>query len=126
MDRRQFLAGCAIVPLVGSVMRPIGATEGSARRFLERVRPSSPDWPSDEAWDRLRQAVGGRLLTVETPLSACQRPDEAEACATVFRELKNPYYIRDQVGITQTLGWIDGWTHEPSVYAVAARQTSDV
>ena len=126
MDRRQFLAGCAIVPLVGTVMRPIGATGDSVGRALERVRPTGPDWPSDEAWDRLKQAVGGRLLTVETPLSACRRPDAAEACATAFRELKNPYYIRDQVGITQTLGWIDGWTYQPSVYAVAARQTSDV
>jgi len=128
MDRRQFLTGCAIIPWIGpeAFLRPAAATEGVTGRALERVRPSSPDWPSDEAWDRLKEAVGGRLLTVETPLAACRRPDSAEACATLFKELKNPYYIRDQVGVTQTLGWIDGWTFKPSVYAVAARQTSDV
>lgn len=127
MHRRRFLAGCAIVPLVGPgrLFRP-AAAEGAARRTLERVRPSSPDWPSDEAWARLKDAVGGRLVKVETPLAVCRQPDGAEACATLFKELKNPYYIRDQVGVTQTLGWIDGWTFQPSAYAVAARQPSDV
>lgn len=128
MNRRQLLAGCAIVPWIGpcALFRPASAMEGVTGRALERVRPSSPDWPSDQAWDRLKQAVGGRLAKVETPLAACRQSDSAEACTALFKELKNPYYIRDQVGITQTLGWIDGWTYQPSVYAVAARQTSDV
>jgi FAD/FMN-containing dehydrogenase len=107
------------------LFRQAAATQGATGRTL-RVRPSSPDWPSEDAWDGLKQAVGGRLVKVETPLAACRQPDGAEACATLFKELKNPYYIRDQVGITQTLGWIDGWTYQPSAYAVAARQSSDV
>jgi FAD/FMN-containing dehydrogenase len=128
MHRRDFLAACAIVPLVGPgpFLRPAGAADVAAGRAIERVRPSSPDWPSDQAWDKLKQAVGGRLLRVETPLAACRQPDGLEACATLFKELKNPYYIRDQVGVTQTLGWIDAWTYQPSVYAVAARQASDI
>jgi FAD/FMN-containing dehydrogenase len=128
MNRREFLAACAIVPVVGPgpLFRPARATEGAVGRTLARIRPSSPDWPSDQAWEQLKQAVGGRLVKIETPLAACTQPDGAEACATLFRELKNPYYIRDQVGITQTLGWIDGWTYQPSAYAVAARQASDV
>jgi len=128
MNRRQFLAGCAIVPLTarGQLFRQAVAMEGGAGRTLQRVRPSSPDWPSDEAWGKLKDAVGGSLVKVETPLAACRQPDGVEACATLFKELKNPYYIRDQVGITQTLGWIDGWTYQPSAYAVAARQSSDV
>jgi FAD/FMN-containing dehydrogenase len=40
--------------------------------------------------------------------------------------LKNPYYIGDEVGLTETLGWVDGWTSQPSVYAVAARSTADI
>jgi FAD/FMN-containing dehydrogenase len=47
-------------------------------------------------------------------------------CAQVFKELKNPYYLGDEVGLTQTLGWIGGWTSKPSAYAVAAQTTSDV
>ena len=87
-----------------------------------RVRPSDPEWPSADAWEQLNQAVGGRLIKVQTPLEACRAQTDADACAALFKELKNPYYIRDQVGVTQTLGWIDGWTYAPSVYAVAARQ----
>lgn len=34
--------------------------------------------------------------------------------------------LPDEVGLTQTLGWVDGWTSRPSVYAVAARTTDDV
>jgi FAD/FMN-containing dehydrogenase len=128
MDRREFLVACAIAPLFGPgpFLRSAGAAEGAAGRAIERVRPSSPDWPSDQAWDQLKQAVGGRLIRVEPPLAACRQPDGLEACASLFKELKNPYYIRDQVGVTQTLGWIDAWTYEPSVYAVAARQASDI
>jgi FAD/FMN-containing dehydrogenase len=44
----------------------------------------------------------------------------------VFKELKNPYYLGDEVGLTQSLGWVDAWTSQPSVYAVAARTTDDV
>lgn len=41
-------------------------------------------------------------------------------------ELRNPYYIGDQPGLTQTLGWVDAWATQPSVYAVAARSAQDI
>ena len=44
----------------------------------------------------------------------------------MFKELKNPYYLGDEVGLTQSLGWIGAWTSRPSVYAVAAETTKDV
>ncbi len=47
-------------------------------------------------------------------------------CTEVFKELKNPYYLGDEVGLTQSLGWVDAWTSQPSVYAVAAKTTADV
>ncbi len=52
-------------------------------------------------------------------------PDSA-ACRDIFGQLKNPYYIRDQAGLTQTSGWADAWTSTPSAYAVVVRQTADV
>ena len=48
------------------------------------------------------------------------------ACAQLFKSIKNPYFIGDEVGLTQSLGWIDAWWSMPSVHAVAARRTDDV
>jgi FAD/FMN-containing dehydrogenase len=48
------------------------------------------------------------------------------SCAQIFKELKNPYYLGDEVGLTQSLGWVDAWTSRPSAYAVAAETTDDV
>lgn len=47
-------------------------------------------------------------------------------CKHVFESLRNPYYIGDQAGVTQTLGWVDAWATKPSVYAVAARNAGDI
>ena len=71
-------------------------------------------------------AVDGRLLKVESPLAVCQDAPQGASCAELFRELKNPYYIRDAVALTQTTGWVDAWTSTPSAYAVAATRTADV
>jgi FAD/FMN-containing dehydrogenase len=125
MNRRQFLTGSALVPMLGPIsLFPTPAL--AAEPPLQRLRPSDPRWPSLDTWETLNRAVGGRLTKVETPLSACAELADAQACAALFQKLKNPYFIRDQVGLTQTLGWVDGWTFKPSAYAVAARHTSDV
>ena len=58
--------------------------------------------------------------------SACREAPDGAACGDLFKELKNPYYIGDNVALTQTAGWVDAWESEPSVYAVAAATTGDV
>ncbi len=63
---------------------------------------------------------------MQSPLAACRAAPGSPACDEVVRRLKNPYYLGDQPGLTQTSGWVDGWTSAPSVYAVAARETADV
>jgi FAD/FMN-containing dehydrogenase len=75
---------------------------------------------------QLNQNVAGRLLKVQSPLAACIGAPSDAACAEVFKELKNPYYLGDSVALTQSLGWVDAWTSRPSVYAVAAEATADV
>jgi FAD/FMN-containing dehydrogenase len=40
--------------------------------------------------------------------------------------LDNPFYIGDQPGLTQTLGWADAWITKPSIYVVAARNADDI
>ena len=63
---------------------------------------------------------------MESPLAACQKEPNGVACQEVLKQLKNPYYIGDQPGLTQTSGWVDAWMSAPSVYAVAATRTEDV
>ncbi len=90
------------------------------------MRPSDPAWPDAASWARLNQDVGGRLIKVSSPLDPCRAAPEGAACRDLFHELKNPYFIGDQVNLTQTTGWVDAWTTQPSAYAVAAETARDV
>lgn len=92
---------------------------------MSRVRPGDSAWPSEASWDRLSREVGGRLAKVQSPLAACLEAPSSPSCAHVFKELKNPYFLGDEVGLTQSLGWVDAWTSRPSAYAVVARTTDD-
>jgi FAD binding domain/Berberine and berberine like len=121
MNRRAFLkrsGAAALLPL-----SPRGLLASSTFR---RQRPSDAGWPSKEAWKRLNDAIGGNLLPVDFPIAACTSGGASTECKRILESLKNPYYIGDQPGVTQTLGWIDAWTTKPSVYAVAARNADDI
>ena len=123
LSRRRLLELLAGLPLISSLAPHAWA----ATRTKTRVRPGDPAWPSDAKWDELSRKVGGRLVKVQSPLAACVGAQSFDAaCAHVFKELKNPYYLGDEVGLTQSLGWVGAWTSRPSVYAVAARTTQDV
>ena len=93
---------------------------------IRRVRPSEPGWPSKEAWKRLNDAVSGNLFPVDFPINTCLASPQSADCKALFANLKNPYFIGDTPGLTQTLGWVDAWTTKPSVYAVAARNAEDI
>ena len=43
-----------------------------------------------------------------------------------MKNLRNPFYVGDQVAGTQVSGWLDAWTPAPSAYAVAARNSRHV
>ena len=105
----------------------IAATRAAgAFRSISRVRPGDSGWPSEASWDRLSRDVGGRLVKVQSPLAACLEAPSSTGCAHLFKELKNPYFLGDEIGLTQSLGWVDAWTCRPSAYAVAAQTTDDV
>ena len=82
--------------------------------------------PRTSAWKQLNDAVGGNLIPVDFPLSVLKSDPDGAAAKELLANLKNPYYIREQAGLTQTLGWIDAWKTSPSVYAVAARNAQDI
>jgi len=126
MNRRNLLGAAAMIPLLPC----LGAASATPARAddvaFRRVRPSDPAWPTAANWEKLSQAVGGQLIMVQSPLAVCVDDPKGPACAAVFKKLRNPYYLGDEVGLTQTLGWVDAWTSRPSVYAVAVRNTQDV
>ncbi len=93
---------------------------------MSRVRPGDPGWPSEASWNLLSQDVGERLIKVQSPFAACLEAPSSSGCAHLFKQLKNPYFLGDEVGLTQSLGWVDAWTSRPSAYAVVALSTDDV
>lgn len=91
-----------------------------------RVRPGDASWPSNFEWKALDASLGGRLVEIRSPVEACRAAPGSAECADVFRTLKNPWAIGDSAALTQTTGWADAWASVPSVYAVPARDASDV
>src|SRR5215203_1841305 len=128
MNRRRLLqSAAAALAGVSSLLAWIPAPRGAQAtgRSYSRVRPDDPEWPSEASWDQLNRAVGGQLVKVRSPFDACTEAPLSARCAQLFKELKNPYYLGDEVGLTQSLGWVEAWTSRPSAYAVAVRTTED-
>jgi FAD binding domain/Berberine and berberine like len=120
MNRRTFLKASGLLGLVPVPRQDLFASA------LRRRRPSDAGWPPKAAWKRLNDAVGGNLIPVNFPLAQCRKAPGSAECKSLFENLRNPYYIGGQPGLTQTLGWVEAWTTRPSVYAVAARSASDI
>jgi FAD/FMN-containing dehydrogenase len=121
MNRRAFLK------VIGSAaLLPILPRRLSASTNFRRRRPSDATWPSPVAWKQLNDAVGGNLIPVDFPLSVFKTDPESAAAKLLAENIRNPYYIGDQPGLTETLGWVDAWATKPSVYAVAARNAQDI
>ena len=119
----------AAVPLVSAFWPYMSNAEQTplpAKSAYRRVRPADPAWPSAANWEKLKQQVGGNLIPVQFPLTVCQGTSESTSCQDLFKNLDNPFYIGDQPGLTQTLGWANAWTTKPSVYAVAAINAEDI
>lgn len=121
MNRRALLKRLGLAGLTALSSRSILATKPFRRR-----RPSDSDWPPQAAWKRLNDEVDGNLIPVQFPMEACIKEIDGTACKTLIANIKNPYYIGEQPGLTQTLGWVDAWFAKPSVYAVAAKDANHV
>jgi FAD/FMN-containing dehydrogenase len=128
MNRRTFFRRLAAIPFLRLLWRalPTQAAVAGTSSTVSRVRPSDSSWPTVESWEKLNESVGGHLIKTYSPLAACESAPDGAPCQEVIKDLKNPYYVGDQPGATQTTGWVDGWTSAPSTYAVAAENTADV
>src|ERR1700734_1311936 len=122
LSRRRLLGTLAGLPFLNRPARGASA----APQPQARVRLGDPAWPSEASWDQLDRDVGGRLVKVRSPLADSVGGTPDAACEQIFKGVKNPYSLGDEVGLTQSLGWVGAWTSEPSVYAVAAKTIQDV
>src|SRR5258708_16580614 len=121
MNRRAFLKAIGSAALIPMVPRRLLASTNFRRR-----RPSDASWPSQSGWKQLNDAIGGNLIPVDFPLSVLKADPSSAAAKSLLKNIKNPYYIGEQPGLTETLGWVDAWATKPSVYAVAARNAHDI
>lgn len=107
--RRSFSLGLAAAVAGPAAAAPVTGGGANPPGF---VRPGDAAWPDDALWAGLSRAVGGRLLRL--------------APATGEAPPASPFAIRDDPRWTQCAGWSGGWTAQPSAYAVAAENASDV
>jgi FAD/FMN-containing dehydrogenase len=104
----------------------VASAFADAAQAFRRVRPGEPGWPDQAEWARLRKAVGGRLVKVESPFVDCESAPAGARCTELFQSLGNPFFIGDSVALTQTLGWTGAWTSAASKYAVVAEGSADI
>ena len=130
MRRRDFLrftaSATALAAAACAGHSPIDAALAAMPQPARWVRPGDAAWPTEAQWAVLNQRVGGRLHAVADPLATCRRqPGSAEA-EQVLADMRNPFYVQEQAGATESSGWIDGWTTAPSARAVEVRSAQDV
>ena len=123
MQRRTLLKAAAVLPLFS---RFAALAPRVAALPARTVRPGEPGWPSPAEWAALGESVGGRLVQVQSAFTVCEPDAGSAACGDLFQSLTDPFYIDQSVNLTQTLGWIDAFTSEPSAYAVLAASSADV
>src|SRR5215472_12972066 len=112
--------------LKSSVAAPFLFASRARAASSRRCRPGDSTWPSKSEWNQLEKAVDGNLIPVQFPLSILKTDPSAAAGRQLLKDLKNPYFVGDQPGLTETLGWVDAWASSPSVYALAARNVRHI
>jgi len=129
MRRRTLLKALAGLPLVSWFAASESATATAAAvgaRSAGWVQPGEPGWPSPAEWAALGESVGGRLVQVQSAFTVCEPDAGSAACTNLFQNLTDPFYVGQRANLTQTLGWMDAFTSEPSAYAVLAASSADV
>jgi hypothetical protein len=119
MTRTIAAAGILVASLAAgcAATRPAARPEAAA---MCRCTPDKPCWPPQAEWQRFGASLRGKLEQPQSPLAPCRSDAAGEACAAAIRNSKNPFYLQDQAGGTQSTGWLGAWSAASSAYAVAA------
>ena len=72
MHRRGLLKGLTALPLLTLPASLASAASRVTRATLRRMRPTDPAWPTPAQWQKLNDAVGGKLIKVQPLCSACE------------------------------------------------------
>ena len=91
-NRRALLKSAASLMLLPVLPRRLLAN-AAANTTIHRVRPPDAAWPSQAAWKRLNDEVGGNLLSVGFPLDTLKA--STPAAGILEKQLRNPYWIAD-------------------------------
>ena len=126
MKRRTLLKLAALPLALSTLPASIASAIAPLATLRPRVRPGDHGWPSAANWAGLRKSVTGELTKLEPYFAGCQAAATGPACTTALARLANTFDIGDQPALTQTSGWIDAWTSQPSAYALSAANTADV
>jgi len=124
VQRRTLLQLMSTLPLALSGGLHRAALAAPAPR--NRVRPTDLAWPGPAQWRSLGEQVSGRLARLQAPFGPFAASPADARCAAALATLRNTFTLGDEPALTQTSGWLDAWTSQPSAYAVAAARTSDV
>ena len=115
-SRRKFISdgsAFAASALVFSSSEVLAQTPGNVKIAGQSV------WPSEASWQQLKEAVDGRLIKPIAPWSSLKAGEMNE-------DLKNPWYLEEQAGATQSTGMYQAWDSTPSAYAVAVEKVQDI
>ena len=119
---------CCLLPLAalangGCTANRAAQEEGAP---ICRCMPNQPCWPSQSDWQGFGASLRGKLVQPQSPLAPCRTDAASQACAAAINDSKNPFYLEDLAGGTESAGWLAAWDAAPSVYAVAAENAADV
>ena len=123
---RANLAGLIAIVLagVGCATSRTSAPQQGAQ--VCRCVPGQPCWPSDAEWQAFAAGLHGKLEQPKPPLAECTTNPSGDACAAAIKNSKNPFFLQDQPGGTQSTGWLGAWSSAPSAYAVVAADAADI
>lgn len=88
--------------------------------------PQQACWPTTKQWDDLKAQLKGNLVQPLPPTEPCLKNPKSVACSFALKRMHNPFYMQSQPGFNESQGWLGAWTATPSVYAVEARDASDI
>ena len=122
-EQEKLAERAGAIPVLSAVWSGLTTATRAAGppRPVRRVRASDPAWPNAASWEGLNREVGGHLIGLPSPFVACADAVDSAACQEVLKNLKNPYFIGDLPGLTQTSGWVDAWRSAPAPAHVGCR-----